>query len=109
MDWNLNSSISSVLEPMVHKHSGRRCILVVKFLYCNLLRLRSTLSLLLCSLEEERNVWTSPAIPLNSKTNEAVKFKITAMARGYKLTLPDLEVSNETIDCGKDPEQCGSK
>ncbi|KAK2561194.1 Semaphorin-5B [Acropora cervicornis] len=63
-----------------------------------------------CSLEiqeEERNVWTSPAIPLNSTTNEAVKFKITAMARGYKLTLPDLELSNETIDCGKDPEQCG--
>ncbi|XP_044178744.1 semaphorin-5B-like isoform X2 [Acropora millepora] len=63
-----------------------------------------------CSLEiqeEKRNVWTSPAIPLNSTTHEAVKFKITAMARGYKLTLPDLELSNETIDCGKDPEQCG--
>ena len=48
-------------------------------------------------------------MPLNSKTNEAVKFKITAMARGYKVTVLDLEVSNETIDCGKDPEQCGSK
>ncbi|XP_044179118.1 LOW QUALITY PROTEIN: semaphorin-5A-like [Acropora millepora] len=63
-----------------------------------------------CSLEiqeEKRNVWTSPAMPLNSTTNEAVKFKITAMARGYKLTVLDLELSNETIDCGKDPEQCG--
>lgn len=48
-------------------------------------------------------------MPLNSTRNEAVKFKITAMARGYKLTVRDLELSNETIDCGKDPEQCGSK
>ena len=90
------------------EHSGRRCILAVKFLYCNL-RLRSTLSLLLCSLEEERNIWTSPAMPLNSTTNTAVKFKLTARAKGYKLTDLDLELSNETIDCGKDPEKCGSK
>lgn len=93
----------------MHKHSGRRCILAGKFLYCNLLRLRSTLSLLLCSLEEEREVWTNPAMPLYSTTNEAVTFKVTARARGYKLTVLDLELTNETIDCGKDPEQCGSK
>ena len=41
-------------------------------------------------------------MPLNSTTKNAVKFKITAMAKRYGLADLDLKLLNETIDCGKD-------
>ena len=39
----------------------------------------------------------------------AVKFKVTSKAKGYKITDIIMELSNQTIDCEKDVEQCEGK
>lgn len=62
-----------------------------------------------CSLgiqEEQRSLWTHPTGLLTSGKNMAVKFKVTSKAKGYKITDIIMELSNQTIDCEKDVEQC---
>lgn len=63
-----------------------------------------------CSLgleEVEKSLSTNLTKELNPKVNMAVRFHVKCRAKGYKLTAVSAEVTNETIDCQKEPQICG--
>lgn len=59
--------------------------------------------------EVEKSLSTNLTKELNPKVNMAVRFHVKCRAKGYKLTAVSAEVTNETIDCQKEPQTCGGK
>lgn len=59
--------------------------------------------------EVEKGLSTNLTKELNPKVNMAIRFHVKCRAKGYKLTAVSAEVTNETIDCEKEPQTCGGK
>lgn len=57
----------------------------------------------------EKGLSTNLTKELNPKVNMAIRFHVKCRAKGYKLTAVSAEVTNETIDCQKEPQTCGGK
>ena len=78
-------------------------------MYCRTLPLIFFFLFLFIISGVEKGLSTNLTRELNPKVNMAVRFHVKCRAKGYKLTAVSAEVTNETIDCEKEPQTCGGK